>query len=129
METAVHIRGVLSTVEVLEELSRCTCLVLPSYQETAPMVIQEAMASGVPVIASNICGIPYQVVDGQTGFLVPPGDVDTLADRLTRIMSDTAMRRNFGLMARKKARSEYRAEQVARKTLEVYRKVLSIKAD
>ena len=121
---SVDFRGILRTDELLEELSHCSCLVLPSYQETAPMVIQEAMAAGVPVIASNIGGVPYQVEDGKTGFLVPPGDVEALADRLKTLLSDKAMREVFGAAAKLRAESEYRASIVARKTLDVYRDML-----
>jgi glycosyltransferase involved in cell wall biosynthesis len=120
----VDFRGSLGRKQFLEELSRCACLVLPSYQETAPMVIQEAMACGVPVVASNICGIPYQVRDGQTGFLVSPGDIDGLTDRLTTLLSDATMRAAFGKAARKRAEDEYRASTIARKTIDVYRDML-----
>ena len=88
------------------------------------MVIQEAMASGVPIVASNICGIPYQVDDGKTGFLVPPGDIEALADRLSTLLSNGAMREQFGAAARLRAENEYRAATVARKTLDVYRDML-----
>lgn len=120
----VEFRGILPTKELLEELSRCTCLVLPSYQETAPMVIQEAMASGVPVIASNICGIPYQIDDRKTGLLFSPGNIDELADRLDMLLSDAAMRVDFGAAAKLRASNEYRASVVAEKTVEVYRNVM-----
>ena len=121
---SLHIAGILPITEVQAEYSRCSCLVLPSYQETAPMVIQEAMASGVPVIASNICGIPHQVIDGRTGFLVPAGDVDALAHRLELLLSDSNMRQEMGIAARKKAKTEYWPAAVAQRTLEVYRQVL-----
>ena len=120
----VDFRGLLNTEELLEELSLCACLVLPSYQETAPMVIQEAMASGVPVVASNICGIPYQVDDGNTGFLVPPGDVEALAARLSTLLSNTTMRKQFGEAAKLRAENEYQAATVAGKTLDVYKDML-----
>ena len=124
MTEIVDFRGILRTEELLEELSQCACLVLPAHQETAPMVIQEAMASGVPIVASNICGIPYQVDDGKTGFLVPPGDIEALADRLSTLLSNGAMREQFGAAARLRAENEYRAATVARKTLDVYRDML-----
>jgi glycosyltransferase involved in cell wall biosynthesis len=120
----IEFRGILSMDAVLEELSICSCLVLPSYQETAPMVIQEAMASGVPVIASDICGIPYQVDNNDTGFLFTPGVVDELAERLDSLLSDSALRMNFGSAARLRATKEYHADAVARRTLRVYREVV-----
>ena len=88
------------------------------------MVIQEAMACGVPVIASNICGIPYQVDDGESGFLVPPGDIDAIADRLSKLLSNQSMRQRFGALAKLRAERDYLAETVAAKTVDVYRDML-----
>ena len=88
------------------------------------MVIQEAMASGAPVVASAICGIPFQIDDGKTGFLVPPGDVAALSARIGALLDDHDMRQRFGVAARLKAEQSYRAEAVARKTLNVYREML-----
>ena len=117
----VYFRGILGSEQLLEELSQCACLVLPSYQETAPMLIQEAMAGDVPVIAGNICGMPYPVDDGRTRFLVPPGDVDALTDRLSTLLSNGAMRERFGTEARVRVENQYRATTIARKTIYVYR--------
>ena len=89
------------------------------------MVIQEAMAAGVPVIASNICGIPYQVIEGETGFLVQPGNISLLAERMTALLSDNSRAIEFGNAARQIALKEYRSEEIARRTLEVYQKVLN----
>jgi glycosyltransferase involved in cell wall biosynthesis len=124
MTDIVDFRGILRGGELLEEFSRCACLVLPSYQETAPMVIQEAMASGLPVVASNICGIPYQVDDGNSGFLFPPGDIDALAHSLSTLLSDQSLRERFSAAGRRRAEREYRAEAIARKTLDVYREMI-----
>jgi len=124
MTKNVEIRGILSNEELLEELSKCACLVLPSYQETAPMVIQEAMASGVPVIASNICGIPYQIDNESCGFLFPAGDIQALADRLGTLLSNSDLRKCFGAAARRRAENDYQAATVAGRTIEVYRDML-----
>jgi len=90
----------------------------------APMVIQEAMTCGVPVIASNTCGIPYQIEDGKTGFVVPAGGVDKLTDRLSILLSNRALREEIGAAARMRAEDEYQATTVARKTVDVYEDVL-----
>jgi glycosyltransferase involved in cell wall biosynthesis len=124
LTNTVDFRGILDSSQILEELSRCACLVLPSYQETAPMVIQEAMACGVPMIASDICGIPYQIDDGKTGFLVPAGDTDVLADRLRTLLSNQVLRDKFSRAARTRAEHEYQATKVALKTISVYEDML-----
>jgi len=124
LEDVVHLRGVLDEVSLRRELGRCAVLVLPSYQETAPMVVAEAMAAGAPVIATNVGGIPYQVRDGVTGFLIDPGNVEGLADRLSMLLSDENLRRSLGEAAKVTASEEYSAENVAQRTIEVYRRVI-----
>lgn len=89
------------------------------------MVIVEAMAAGVPVIASNVGGIPYQVRNGETGFLINPGDVGALTERLVMLLSNNAMRQSFGSAAKLLAASEYQADRVVDKTISVYREIIS----
>jgi glycosyltransferase involved in cell wall biosynthesis len=120
---AVTFRGILRKAELLAELSECAVLVLPSYQETAPVVIQEAMAAGVPIVASNICGIPYQIDDGKSGLLFPPGNVDALAEKLDLMLSHKKMRKRIGETAKLKAIKHYKADAVARQTMAVYREI------
>jgi glycosyltransferase involved in cell wall biosynthesis len=121
---AVQFRGLLGEQELLEELGRAAVLVLPSYQETAPMVVVEAMAAGVPVIATHVGGTGYLVEDGRTGFLVPPGDIDALSDKLLTLLSDASLRRAFGAAAKTRATETYHADNVARRTVDAYRQVL-----
>lgn len=120
----VETPGILETEDLLRELSTCSCLVLPSYQETAPMVIQEAMAAGVPVIASDICGIPHQIVDEKTGYLIAPGNVDELAGKLNMLLDNAALCDELGKYAKEIADKRYRSSIVAQKTLEVYLQVI-----
>jgi glycosyltransferase involved in cell wall biosynthesis len=88
------------------------------------MIIQEAMAAGLPVIATDICGIPYQVEDGRSGSLFSPGDVESLADKLNALLSSKALRERYSGAARLRAEAEYRASTVAEKTIDVYRDML-----
>jgi glycosyltransferase involved in cell wall biosynthesis len=120
----MRFRGLLNEDELREELARCAVLVLPSYQETAPMVIIEAMAAGVPVIATNVGGIRYQVKDEDTGFLIAPGDVNALSERLIALLASRSLRESFGTAARSFASEDYRADKVAAKTIDVYRQML-----
>lgn len=120
----VEFPGLLNEDELRRELGQSAVLVLPSYQETAPLVIAEAMAAGVPVIASDVGGVRHQIRHGETGFLITPGDVDGLAQRLRELLSDPARRASFGEAAKTLAVSEHRADQVAARTIDVYRAVL-----
>ena len=120
MESFISLAGVLNEHQIIEEFKRCSLLVLPSYQETAPMVIQQAMAAAKPVIATSICGIPYQVDDGVTGLLFKPHDVNALCDHLVRLLQNDNLRKKMCKKANEKALAMYHANEVARKTIEVY---------
>ena len=73
------------------------CLVPTIAQEGLSRTSVEAMASGIPVIASRIGGLPYTVSDGATGLLFEPGDAADLARKIARLLDDPALRRQMGL--------------------------------
>jgi glycosyltransferase involved in cell wall biosynthesis len=117
--------GLLNETALLEEFARAAVLVLPSYQETAPMVIQQAMAARVPVVATSVGGVPDMIEDKISGLLVNPGDVEGLASALQRIAIDSDLPEMLSTAARAKAERLFRADQVAKATLKVYQRVLS----
>lgn len=82
--------------EIPRVLAASDVLVLPSFREGTPRVITEAMASGLPVVATDIAGIPEQVEDGENGYLIPTGNSGALADRLERLLADANLREQMG---------------------------------
>jgi len=86
----VRITGWISGEQVRAEILRARALVLASFTEGLPVVIMEAMAMSRPVIATYVGGIPELVLDGETGWLVPAGDVQRLADALRRSLAATS---------------------------------------
>jgi glycosyltransferase involved in cell wall biosynthesis len=92
LDGRVAFRGALPREQVLHELSRATAVVLSSEWENLPHAAVEALALGVPVVASAVGGVPEVVRDGENGLLVRPGDVAGLADALGRLADDTAFR-------------------------------------
>lgn len=82
--------------EALQIISRCEILVQPSRCEGMGRVIVEAMASGIPVVASDVGGIPHILRDGETGFLVPGGDPKGLEARLRQLLLDSDLRHRMG---------------------------------
>jgi glycosyltransferase involved in cell wall biosynthesis len=82
-------------------------LVLPSFAEGLPVVLMEALASRIPVIATQVAGVPELVEDGVSGFIVPPGDVDTLALRLDRLLSDPELCVAMGAAGRRKVEAGF----------------------
>ncbi len=85
----------------------------------------EAMACGTPVVGSAVGGIKYTVRDGETGFLVPPNDPGTLADRLACLCRQPRLRGAFGQSAQRRARERFTWERVAGLVAAVYEEVLA----
>ncbi|MGC8787850.1 MAG: glycosyltransferase family 4 protein, partial [Anaerolineae bacterium] len=124
LEEAVTFLGSLTTRQMVQEYERCAVLVLPSKQETAPVAIAEAMAAGRPVVATRICGIPYMVEDGISGFLFDDGDISGLSDALVSLLSNPELRFQMGQRGRELARARFRAEVVAQRTYQAYLQVM-----
>ncbi len=82
-------------------------LALPSHTEGLPNVVLEAAAAGVPVVATAVGGTPEAVLDGETGYLVPPADPTALADRLSAVLADEPTRRRMGDAAREFVRERF----------------------
>lgn len=118
LQENVRFLGSLSEDELLKEYAACSLLVLPSVQETAPMVIMQAMAAGKAVVSTRVGGIPYLVQDGQTGLLVESGDVPALAQALVNLLESNTVRVEMGQKAREMAQ-RFRADAVARRTREI----------
>ena len=93
-------------------LATAVLYVLPSYNEGLPVSVLEAMAAGLPILTTPVGGIPEAVTDGVEGFLVEPGDVRTLADRLERLLADPDLARRMGVAARHKVEAAFSANAV-----------------
>lgn len=103
----------LGKQEPVEEiLSIADVFLMPSGSETFGLAALEAMACGVPVVASNIGGLPELVVEGQCGFLCPLGDIDCFTDRARRILQDEALQHQMGEAARSRAAGVFNKDQV-----------------
>jgi colanic acid/amylovoran biosynthesis glycosyltransferase len=125
LEGRVAVAGRRTRAEVAELLGRAHVLVSPSVptaegkREGIPVVLMEAMASGVPVVASDISGIPELVEDGETGLLVPPRDPSALASALRRLHDNSALR---GRLARAGRETIEREFDVRRNAAELVRR-------
>ena len=75
--------------------------------DAVPTVIKESMALGTPVVASNVAGIPELLDGGRCGMLVPPQNVEALADAIKTLLANTAMRRTYADAARKYAEEQF----------------------
>ena len=120
LEKNVIIQGNASFEQMLTLYSEASVLVITSYQETAPLIISEAMATGTPVIASRVSGIPYMVSDGNSGLLIDPHKPAEIADKLRIMLTDTAFRKKCGVESRRIAESRWKSEGITNKLLDLY---------
>jgi glycosyltransferase involved in cell wall biosynthesis len=108
--------------DVPELLAGADVFVLSSDSEGLPMSVLEAMATGLPVVASAVGGVPEAVSASETGTLVPARDSAALAEALRRLVADPALRERFGEAGRRRAEREFSLERFEREHLELYRK-------
>ena len=113
LEGAVTFTGAQSQAQVADRLEDSDILVLPSFAEGVPVVLMEAMASRIPVVATRVGGVQELVADGESGLVVPPGCVDSLVAALDRLLSDPELCRRMGLAGRRTVEAEF---DIARET-------------
>ncbi len=93
------------------------------FPDPCPTVAIEAMASGVPVVASHVGGLPDLVLDGETGLLVPPGSAEALGSAIQRLVQDPVMARRMGAAGQQRA-SAFTASTVIARLEEIYAELL-----
>lgn len=105
---------------VPEWLAAADVNVLPSFYEGLPLTVLEAMAAGLPTVASKVGGIPEAIEDGVSGFLVPPGDPEKLARAISILAGDAAVRNRMGNAARTRAARSFVLDQQVISTEKMY---------
>lgn len=106
--------------DVPEILKTFDIFVLPSLNEGMSNTILEAMATGIPVIASNVGGNPELVVDGRTGFLFPSNDVESLVQKIKTYISHPELKQKHGYNAHKRVEEKFSLDQMVRRYEELY---------
>jgi glycosyltransferase involved in cell wall biosynthesis len=124
LEPVVQLAG--ERTDVPELLAAADVFVLSSRSEGLPLSILEAMAAGLPVVATNVGGVPELVVEGETGFLVPPGDPQALAVALERLLGDSALRRRLGAAGRRRAEERFDLVSTRQAHLDLYSALLAV---
>jgi N-acetyl-alpha-D-glucosaminyl L-malate synthase BshA len=112
-------------VDLPEVLCDADLFLLPSETESFGLAALEAMACGVPVVASAVGGLPEVILDGVTGLLRPVGDVAGMADAVLALLADAARAAQMGAAARKRAETAFAPAPAIHRYVEVYRRVLS----
>jgi glycosyltransferase involved in cell wall biosynthesis len=116
--------GALAGAQKAAAFVSAQMVVLPSWTEGFPLVIPEAMAAGLPVIATAVGAIPDFVQDGEDGFLVAPRDPRALADRICRLLEDEGLRRRISERVRERAPREFAIESGCGKVAALVREAL-----
>jgi glycosyltransferase involved in cell wall biosynthesis len=132
VEEAVARRGLADRVvlagareDVHRLLPGCAVAVLPSWEEGIPVSALEAMACGLPVVATRVGGTPEVVEDGRTGLLVPPGDPRTLTAAVVGLLRQPDYARALGKEGREVAKTRFDVSRMVKKTALLYQDVLS----
>jgi glycosyltransferase involved in cell wall biosynthesis len=121
----VEFRGCLQGEALRAAVTAWRVSVLASKAEGLPNAVLEAMAAGRPVVATAVGGMMEVVEDGVTGFLVPPDDPGTLAERMVRLLKDPSLARAMGQRGRRKVAEEFTAERMAHEFAGLYRDLVS----
>lgn len=124
LDDRVQFIPLVDKTKLREYLSRCSVFILPSLLECMPVTLLEAMASGKPVITSDIPGPKDIITHGYDGFLFEKGNVSELKKYLELCLSDENLRREIGKNARKTVEERYKFEKVADSYLKLYEKIL-----
>ena len=123
IEEQVQFLGFRSDVPSL--LSVMDIFVLPSLSEGLSVALLEAMAAGIPTIATRVGGNPELVVDQKTGFLIPPRDSEALASKLLLLLQDKARSRTLGENGRKRVEDQFSFEAMVRNYEQLYEQNLT----
>jgi colanic acid/amylovoran biosynthesis glycosyltransferase len=121
MEGRVSFEGAVGQDDIARYYRDADVFCLPSFAEGLPVVLMEAMATGRPVVATHITGIPELVEDGVSGFLVAPGSVEQLVGALERLAASSELREQMGLAGRQKVVEAFDARRCAGQVADIFR--------
>jgi glycosyltransferase involved in cell wall biosynthesis len=116
--------GVAGREEVRTYLKTAAMLALPSLEDNCPMVVLEAMAAGVPVLAAKVGGLPDLIEDGNNGIFCDPLDPASMRAGVSKLLEDADLARQLAVRAGQRARERYHPLAIARRHVEIYQEVL-----
>ncbi len=119
----VYLEPTRDRQEIAKMYQSADVFVMPSYREGLPLTLFEAMASGLPIIATPVNGIPYEMKEPENGFLVPYGDNEKFADKIIKFLENKKLRVKIRKNNIKKSQ-KYKWDSIARKTEELYKNII-----
>jgi len=120
LEKFVKFTGFISYNDLKALYSACDIFVFPSFEEGDPIALKEALASGKPLIGSDVSGIPMQIRDGWNGFFIEPGNEKKLAEKIVYLIENEEERERMSRNSRKLAEEEFDWSKIADRYLKVY---------
>lgn len=123
LNEAVFLKGRKTDNNLIEEYQKADCFVLSSDYDNFPNVVLEAMAAGLPVVATNTGGIPRQVINNVNGILVPVRDVEEFKKAMVRISIDTDMAKRMGRKSREVVEQNFSWERTVEELEKLYRQL------
>jgi len=115
--------GWVSGKKKIDLYRNCDIFLLPSYYEGMPMVLLEAIGSGLPVIASRVGGVREIVIEGENGYLLKPGDVEKFVDKIRILLSDPVLREAFSFKSRMLA-EKFKKERISEEWHQLYQQLV-----
>lgn len=125
IEKYLYLYGAVSGKEKIKLLKASHIFVFPSYAEGFPNALLEAMAAGLPVVSTTVGAIPELIEDGRNGFLISPGDLANLKEKLLTLLENETLRRKMGEENMRKVRENYDIEIIAQRLSSIYDSVMS----
>ncbi|MEK6674849.1 MAG: glycosyltransferase [Planctomycetota bacterium] len=113
--------GAMEHTQVKLLYRSCDAVVLASFSEGIPVVLMEALAEGKPVVATSVGGIPELIIHGETGLLVPPGHINSLADAIQRLADNPSWAQSLAEKGRQHVRDQFRNADSARQLAVLFR--------
>jgi glycosyltransferase involved in cell wall biosynthesis len=117
--------GFANRENLRKHFKTASLLVLPSLEDNCPMVVLEAMAAGVPVVAANVGGLPDLIEGGKNGIFCDPLDAATMRNGVSRLLENSQLAHEVAATAKARARERFHPLVIGRRHVEIYREVLS----
>lgn len=127
LEVAEHVHFLGDRTDVPDLLAGLDLFVMPSRWEGLSVAIAEAMAAGLPVVATAVGGTPELVIDGETGWLVPPQDSPALAQAIQQMLENMPQARKMGVAGRQRVQNQFTIAEMVRQTALLYDSLLQAK--
>jgi len=129
IEQAVDWLGRLDAAHIVGELMAADVFVYASHVDNSPNSVVEAMAVGVPIVASSVGGLPTLVKDRKEGLLAPRGDAAAFAGAIRLLLNDTDMASRFGARARVTAHARNDPARIVKRTISIYQEIVASAAN